>query len=119
MRWAAGCGQFATIQNSDSASIFFSYVETLKTSAPQKREAFFYGASMSLRAERGGMLPECVISATPEMTMRTDTRLEWCLMAAILMIVMPARPSLTVEPSREAQPSKISPFPDVEPECSR
>jgi hypothetical protein len=26
----------------------------------------------------------------PEMTMRTDTRLEWCLMAAILMIVMPA-----------------------------
>jgi hypothetical protein len=30
LKFPAGCGQFATIQNGDSVSIFFSYVETLR-----------------------------------------------------------------------------------------
>jgi hypothetical protein len=42
----AGCDQFATIQKSDSASIFFSYVETLRLRPRRNAGPFSIGLDL-------------------------------------------------------------------------
>jgi hypothetical protein len=108
----AGCGQFATIRNSDSASIFFSYVETLRLRP--RRNAGPFSMGLPCRPERSAVA--CLDDDENQHAPRVvphgydpDDRYGSGY----------PRPSQTVELSREAQSSKISPFPDVEPEYSR
>jgi hypothetical protein len=52
LKFPAGCGQFATIQNSDSASIFFSYVETLRLRPRRNAGSFSMGLRTSALCPR-------------------------------------------------------------------